>query len=971
MITTSIGLEFSFDSLSSPLNIALGYQSSDDVLSYAIRYAKNTLDIDYHLTTKMAQASWQSSSSDGLKLSELLTLAGLSELDALADKLDISLKSFTLAYEGHSNFIFLDLVLESGSNAFLAIIKPTTKKAAWQFAFGFYLHDTLSLAELPLVGKELGNLFSIGNIHLAYVSPKMDSSSLQRINQLLSTNKTNDGSTSTVTSKGISAGATFDFGHILPAKNMDIAAPSPAPKKSSSTPAITNSTSASQSTQAPKTATTKSKAASFSYHKEFKLNKSIGPVHIQSMGLGYNNGDLDIDISGGIAVGPLSMNLDGLGVANPLTKFDPSFSLNGLGINFQSGPMSLGGALLKVLPPPEGITYEYDGMINLSLKSFELDAYGSYAKMDNGDTSLFVYAIADYPLGGPAFCFVTGLAAAFGYNRNLIAPDITGVAQYPLVAAAAGNNTLSSPAHPGQDAAAKSTQILTQMDQYLPPMAGEYFVGLGIKFESFKIIDSFALLTAKFGKELAFDFFALSTYKAPDPLDPNPVAVVQLEVLGQFIPSEGSLMVQGQLTPASFLLDKQCHLTGGFAVGLWATGPYAGDFVYSFGGYGSHYTPPSHYPQHIPVIGLSWRINNEISIKGGMYWAITPQIIAAGGYMHATCSASFFRAWFDMDAYFLIQWKPFHYEAGFHVDFGLKVRIDLLFTSIWLGFDIGANLALHGPPFGGTASIDLSVCSIHIHIHFGAQPGPPPALTWTEFESSFLPKVSDRININLVSGLVKSETDIDGNTVWVINPKELCLETRSFIPCTDYELHYEQLGQSKTLAIVDDKPSFNKPAIGPMALAQGAFSAQHRITLTGPDGSCQLKAVAITSNSPKAIWGDHADASDSGSLVSDTLSGFRLEPAAGPKAGITHSVNRNTLAWELDIYPQAFQPQTLTEFNGKQNTRVNQYIVGTDTARKAVLNALNLAHKIPDAKVLEKSLDMNFVPTLITGTFDE
>ncbi|MEJ2755253.1 MAG: hypothetical protein P8104_05310, partial [Gammaproteobacteria bacterium] len=477
-------------------------------------------------------------------------------------------------------------------------------------------------------------------------------------------------------------------------------------------------------------------------------------------------------------------------------------------------------------------------------------------------------------------------------------------------------------------------------------------------------------------------------YTAPTPSDPNPVAVVELEVLGRLIPSEGSLLVQGQLTPNSFLLDKNCHLTGGFAVGFWATGPYAGDFVYTFGGYGSHYTPPAHYPQHVPVVGLNWQIDSHMSVKGGLYWAITPQIIAAGGYLKANFSASFFRAWFSLDAYFLIHWKPFYYEAGFHVDFGLKVKVDLLFTSVWLGFDMSASLAIKGPPFGGRAKVSLSVCTIHID--FGASASSPPPLSWSQFDSAFLPAKpsnpstadqasANRVMINLVSGLVKTTTDQDQREVWVINATELCLETHTVIPSTDYVLTYQEtkVGDANATpgasVISSPKTDFTKPGITPMGVASGGFTAQHKITLTGPDDTCLLKAVPVLTNAPKAIWGGSASASNTSSsnsaLVSNTLSGFKLIPAQEPTPGVTHSVSRNSLAWELLPTPQAYQDATLSAFSGASATRVDQYIAGSETARAAVLTAMGLAADIPDSTTLQQNLNFTFTPALINGNY--
>lgn len=965
---TSVGLTFSFANLSSPLNVSISF--APPLTTYALTYGNNTLDIDYNTQTKLASASWEASQDKGLTLNELLSFANFPELDNVAASLDIALKSFSLAYDGEQDLCFVDLVLESGSTAFFVAVKttnPSTHKSTWNYAFGFYLHDTLSFAQVPLIGKQLGNKFSISDLHLAYVSPQLDSAAITLIDNALVNNSLSRLATDQngLVTRGIMAGADFDFSDLVPTQTMTLGgAPPESGPQSSPQSAPQSGGQGDGQGDGDSTDSNGDSTSSSGLQKTIKINKSLGPVHIQSLGVGYSNGELEVDISGGIATGPLSFSLQGLGIANPLTKIDPSFSLDGLGINLSAPPITIGGDLLKVDPPPDNVTFEYNGEISLGLTQVQVDAWGSYAQMTNGDASLFVNAVLDYPLGGPPFCFVTGLAAAFGYNRDLIAPAVADIATYPLVAAANSNDRATNP-----DPAAQAAQVLSQLNDYLPPEAGEYFAGIGLKFTSFGIIDCFAMLMAKFGKELEFDLLATATYTAPAPEDPEPVAVVELGVLGQIIPSEGEIMVQGQLTPASFLYDKHCHLTGGFAVGLWTDGQYEGDFVYTFGGYGSHYKPPAHYPQNVPGIGMQWQIDSDMSVKGSVYWAITPQIVAAGGSMSATYHASFFKAWFDLDAYFQINWKPFHYEAGFHVDFGLKVKIDLLFTTIWKGFSMSAGLDVQGPPFGGKAKISLCVCTIHLH--FGSSSDTKPPLTWSEFSSAFLPQAEQMLNINLTSGLVKTTKDESGNEVWIINPKDLCITTNAAFPATSYSLKYQEQGQSSSSDLQSDQPTAGVFGIKPMGVGTGGFTATHNITVTGPDSTCQLKAVAKPKNSPKAIWENVSDSKASSSTLVSTLNGFQLIPGQEPAAGITHSVARNTLAWELEVYDDAFVSETLWAFSGSQATTVNQLIQTSDAARSSVLTALGMQKNIPSADTLASALNNTFTPNLIIGSFNQ
>ncbi|WP_199464554.1 DUF6603 domain-containing protein, partial [Acaryochloris thomasi] len=349
------------------------------------------------------------------------------------------------------------------------------------------------------------------------------------------------------------------------------------------------------------------------------------------------------------------------------------------------------------------------------------------------------------------------------------------------------------------------------MNTYLPPQLGEDFLGIAVHFTSFKVINSFALFIVKFGKELEFDLLGVSTYKAPNPKDPKPVAVVELEVVGSYKPSAGTLLVRGMLTPSSYVFSKECHLQGGFAIAFWTgSNPHSGDFVFSFGGYGNHYTPQTYYPQNIPELGFTWQINSNLSIKGGGYWTLTPHRIVAGGFLKATYNLDWVRACFDVNARFEIDWSPLHYEGHFSVEFTLEVHIHILFVDCWVGFTVGEGLSIHGPEFGGEASIGLGVCTVDIA--FGASPAPKPLLSWNKFLTSYTAAkevagsdtvdTSGMVQLKLVGGLVKTVTQKSNDQkVEVVNPKDLELTASSFIPNSAYQLNANTISAGENLGI--------------------------------------------------------------------------------------------------------------------------------------------------------------------------
>ncbi|MBK6432239.1 DUF6603 domain-containing protein [Candidatus Amarolinea dominans] len=110
------------------------------------------------------------------------------------------------------------------------------------------------------------------------------------------------------------------------------------------------------------------------------------------------------------------------------------------------------------------------GQAVLKTEQLSLSAIGSFFKY-RGESSLFVYALLEYPLGGPPFFFVTGLAAGFGYNRRAIVPPVEQIHTYPLVTKAIAGPAAKGAAGAKTDLAAE----LAALAAYVPPELGGIF----------------------------------------------------------------------------------------------------------------------------------------------------------------------------------------------------------------------------------------------------------------------------------------------------------------------------------------------------------------------------------------------------------------------------------------------------------------------------------------------------------------
>lgn len=515
----------------------------------------------------------------------------------------------------------------------------------------------------------------------------------------------------------------------------------------------------------------------------FPIGKPFGPASFERIGVTYKESAVALLLDASLGEGSLNLSLLGLKATVSLESFEPRFELQGLGIAYNKPPIEIGGSFVKGLTQIDGKTYtSYSGSAFIKNKALTIPALGSYILAE--EPSLLIYALMDRPIGGPSFFFVTGLAAGFGYNRRLNPPPLYRLPEFPLISAALNPSTSSS------DVALE----LRKLAPYIPPAQGEYFLAVGVKFTSFKLMESFALLIVSFGESLRIDVLGTSRVifpsKAPGQEDLPEIARVEIAFQAVFAPDEGYLGVQGQLTPNSFLFSRDCILAGGFAFYSWFTGPNAGDFVQTLGGYHPSFKVPLHYPQ-VPRLTFNWNVDNKTSIKGSLYYALTGRAVMAGGHLEAAYEAGNFRAWFRLGVDFLIAWKPFAYEARARVNIGASYTFKVFGIRNTVSVDVGADLHIWGPEFGGRATVYILFFSFDVEFGDRTRSLPKP-IDWNEFKGSFLPADSEICGITVKDGLVAKEKGANSRDLGVLNAKDIALVTNSVIPAQQ-----GQKGQAK------------------------------------------------------------------------------------------------------------------------------------------------------------------------------
>jgi len=787
-----------------------------------------------------------------------------------------------------------------------------------KFLFGLDIGTKISLSELPLVGRQFPRDQEVGvdDLQILVASKPLTQDEVTSLNNIIGAipggaslpvpQQSGGNGAAIAIPDGLTISAKMRFGASAETLSLPVAGGA----QSNGTGSSPSTTTAATTTAAP--ATTDSA-------KWFTLQKNFGPVTFNRVGVQYQDGAIWFLLDAALSVAGLTLGLDGLAAGSPLNEFHPRFKLRGLGIDYSNGPVEIGGAFLWRQIVVGGKTYdEYDGAAIIKTPQFALSAIGSYADLD-GHPSLFVYAVLDYPLGGPAFFFVTGLAAGFGYNRSLVMPAIEQVANFPLVAQA-----VSGPRAPNN----LETE-LQSIQQYIPPSVGEIFLAVGIKFTSFKIIDSFVLLTVAFGNRFEVNLLGLSTLISPPqtPANTPPLAVVQMAVRASFIPDEGFLGVQAQLTPASYIFTRDCHITGGFAFYSWFSGQRAGEFVITLGGYHPSFNVPDYYPR-TPRLGVSWRVSNNLSIKGGVYYALTASALMAGGSLEATWQDGNLRAWFNAGADFIISWKPYYYDARIYVNMGVSYTftVDLWVTTVrkTISVDVGANLHIWGPEFSGTAHISLKIISFDVSFGSAGSQRPQP-IGWDEFRTSFLPSDAEMCGVAIKSGLTRTTEAKQ----WMVSPKDFCLMTDSMIPSKEVFAGNNQLQFPAPLA--------TDFGIGSMEVAPANLSAKHKVSINRIVNNAPAPAetdfdfVPIKKKVPAGLWGKTLTPSLNGQgFIDGALSGVEIRPKNPPAPGVTSDIERANLQYDPTNIQDAYYWEPFKAFNAAPES---------DDARRELIRA--------------------------------
>lgn len=627
------------------------------------------------------------------------------------------------------------------------------------------------------------------------------------------------------------------------------------------------------------------------------IAKKYGPVILQSIGLGARNGGVGLKFTGGLAIGPVAFELIGFEITSPIKHFNPDITIEGLALDIAKPPLFVQGLMLKEninIPQLNTVTGQvdmetltgYTGSLSMQYQQYGLDILGSYAQLPDGSASMFMYGFLGAPLGGPPFLYISGVAAGFGYNRTFNLPPPTAISQFPLIQPVIGTMPQGTMA-----------DNFAAMNKDFLPKEGAFWGAVGLRIESFNMIECFALLDVQFNEGIEIDLMGICNMSFPvqqDSEDTLPLARVLLGLEGRILPEQGIISMSGGIQAGTYFLDPAVHITGGFGMlnilRAQSSGTYIGakegTFTFSIGGYPQHYPVPHYYPQ-LQRMQLSWQFSSMLSIKGSAYFAIVPEAMLAGGALESIFQIGGpldINASFVLGADLVIQWKPFHYTADvvLEIDVSAKINIDCWLFSVHLDFnmDLGAELQVWGPPFAGKGFLTVhTIISFSVDVSFGdAMPAPVP-ISWAEFQSSFLPASANILTSSVSHGLIHKVEQTTGNTtttIAVVNPKTMSISCQTAFPL-------KSITDSKSNSLAN--PSNVSFGIAPMAKTTTDVQSSLIISISknGQSVEDDFEYTIVNRNLPSAMWqaadteGTSPDTKGK-SLISDLACGIEITP---------------------------------------------------------------------------------------------
>jgi len=723
---------------------------------------------------------------------------------------------------------------------------------------------------------------------------------------------------------------------------------------------------------------------------------------------------LDVSVKFGSVIISGSFMKVGIEYAGSLTVSIPKGSFSAMGfygslllLNFENEPntvlkLNTGQVPPKLAPKlreknitPTSISRAVGGGWELHSsdnKQYLIDQYDDGFIVLRPEKTFFIYVTLSAASGtgitvGPIQ--FTAIVFGYGYNRRAKIPTIDNVAEFPLVKMVMGQGGYQKEdetfelhnqlAKPVEDPAA----LLEKMKDYLVPELGQQFACGGVRFTISGLIDCFALLIVQWGgDDLEIALLGLARFRQPRDTTARAICYVELQILMTIKPKEGVFKLQALLTNNSWIINEDCKLSGGFALFAWFDGEHKGDVVVTLGGYHPKFRRPEHYPV-VPRLGLNWRVNDNLTIKGGVYFAYTPSCGMLGAKLEATFHSGRISAYFTAYLDVIVNWSPIFFQA----ELGISLRAEARFFLTSLNVTIAASIKMWGPPVGGIAHIDLTV--VKFDIEFGEKPPKEVKLIdkWEDFCHEFLnlsggdrravkdpvpafPMIQPNLTAgrnnlnNLPNARRKDPQPKPEDGIWRVRPDELELAAAATVPVSTLNL-----GTAKTTAAVPERKTSGRsmmvtepikientaPAkksaskLGAHPMGKGIDSVLNVTMVRDEDG--QAEAVKMSGwaieeeigSLPAAVWEpgkpNMKPTEPTAKLVEGCITGIkRLKPPVGT---LGNKAQLQQLEWHpLEAFKVAGSKATQKKPTAKGARNIQSVVAKKQAEQQNIVNAL-------------------------------
>jgi hypothetical protein len=163
------------------------------------------------------------------------------------------------------------------------------------------------------------------------------------------------------------------------------------------------------------------------------------------------------------------------------------------------------------------------------------------------------------PLFSVSFADFAGLVGGFGMSSDIVLPTVDQVFEFPFVKKRTEEESSLNPI--------ERMQNLLQGPWFLPATERVYWGAAGVRITAFQMLAANVVLVVQFGNgNVVIGLFGVATCDVPSMASPVKFAHAELGIICTYYVNSGTFKIEAQLSPRSFVLAPQCHLTGGLAL---------------------------------------------------------------------------------------------------------------------------------------------------------------------------------------------------------------------------------------------------------------------------------------------------------------------------------------------------------------------------------------------------------------------